>query len=103
MGQKVLEDRSVLTRELAQPDLLFQVPTGGAPPDLYDQCDRRLFRGKYLRHLLCERCISLCNGTARLILVDAYALGSSLCGFHGNGNGRSVYPDSTTGEIEKAR
>ena len=35
--------------------------------------------------------ISLCNRTARLILVDAYALGSNLCGFHCHRNGGTVY------------
>ena len=43
------------------------------------------------RHLLCELSISLCNRTARLILVDAYALGSNLCGFHCHRNGGTVY------------
>ena len=35
--KKIPEDRSVLAGELVQPEYLFQISPGGAPPDLYDQ------------------------------------------------------------------
>lgn len=40
--KKKPKDRSVLTGELVQPEYLFQISPGGAPPDLYDQCERGL-------------------------------------------------------------